>query len=83
VTHCVVFGNAEDDSLECDHVSNIFMDPLFCDDVADNYAHCDDSFAVHYNNTWDEQIGAYESGCPPCGTPVEDATWGAVKALFK
>ncbi|MCK5597846.1 MAG: right-handed parallel beta-helix repeat-containing protein [Candidatus Eisenbacteria sp.] len=82
-THCVVFGNAAGDSLECGHVSNIYHDPLFCDDLADDYTLCDDSFAVYYNNMWGEPIGAYDSGCEPCGTPVEEATWGAVKALFR
>lgn len=83
VIRSVVFGNAGGDSLECAHVENIFHDPLFCNDVTDDYTLCDDSFAVHYNNMWGEQIGAYESGCEPCGTPVEPATWGAVKALFR
>jgi len=27
--------------------------------------------------------GAYESGCAPCDTAVEEMTWGAVKALFR
>ena len=83
VTHCVIFGNAEDDSLECAHAENIFADPLFCDEEAGNFSYCDDSSAVDYNNMWNEQIGAFTSGCDPCGTPVEDATWGEIKALFR
>ena len=83
VTRCVLFGNPGGDEPECDYLVNIFHDPLFCDDLADDYTLCDDSFAVHYNNMWNEQIGAYESGCEPCATPVEPATWGAVKALFR
>lgn len=83
VTHCVLFGNAGGDTPECEHVDNIYYDPLFCDDTIDDYTLCDDSFAVWYNNAWAEQIGAYESGCPPCGTAVEEVTWGAVKALFR
>ena len=83
VTHCIIFGNAAGDSLQCDHVENIFRDPLFCDDPLDDYTLCDDSFAVWNNNLWGEQIGAYEAGCEACGSPVEGATWGAVKALFR
>jgi len=83
VTHCVLFGNAGGDTPECEHVDNIYYDPLFCDDTMDDYTLCDDSFAIDYNNMYHEQIGAYESGCPPCDTAVEEVTWGAVKALFR
>lgn len=83
VTHCVLFGNAGGDTPECDHFDNIYHDPLFCDDTIDDYTYCDDSFAVWYNNAYQEQIGAYESGCPPCGTAVEPTSWGVMKALFR
>lgn len=83
VTHCVLFGNPGGDTPECDHFENIYHDPLFCDDTIDDYTLCDDSFAVWYNNAYQEQIGAYESGCPPCGTAVEPTSWGVVKALFR
>jgi hypothetical protein len=83
VTHCVLFGNAGGDTPECDHFENIYHDPLFCDDLVDDYTLCDDSFAVDYNNMWYEQIGAYESGCPPCDTAVEPTSWGVMKALFR
>jgi predicted outer membrane repeat protein len=83
VTRCVLFGNPGGDTPECDELDNIYQDPRFCDDLADDYTLCDNSSAVWNNNLWGEQIGAFGSGCPECGTPVEDATWGAVKALFR
>lgn len=79
----VLFGNAGGDVPVSDHENIIYHDPLFCDDEADDYTLCDDSFALPYNNIYMEQIGAYGMGCGACGTPVEDATWGAVKALFR
>ena len=82
-SRCVLFGNAGGDAPECAHDEIIYNDPLFCDDEADDYTLCNDSFAIDYNNAYHEQLGAYVSGCEPCGTPVEDATWGAVKALFR
>ncbi len=83
VTRCVLFGNPGGDPPECDHDEIIYQDPLFCDDAADNYTLCDDSSAVAYNNMWNELLGAYGSSCEPCGTPVEDVTWGVIKALFR
>jgi predicted outer membrane repeat protein len=83
VTHCVLYANADGDSIGCAHHHNLFVDPLYCDDTVDDYTLCDDSLALEYNNGWSEQIGAFEAGCEPCGSPVEAATWGAVKALFR
>ncbi len=83
VRRSILFGNAAGDSLACSHAENIFHDPLFCDDDAYDYTLCDDSFALPYNNMFNELIGACGMGCEPCGTPVEAATWGAVKAMFR
>ena len=83
LTRSVLFGNAGGDAPACDHDQIIYADPLFCDDEADDFTLCDDSFAVWYNNAWAEQIGAYGSGCEPCGTPVETSSWGRMKALYR
>jgi hypothetical protein len=83
VNRSACFGNAGGDSLDCYYTDVIFDDPLYCDDAQSDYRLCEDSFALPENNAWVEQLGALGAGCPPCGTPVEESTWGAVKALFR
>jgi hypothetical protein len=82
-SHCVVFGNAEGDSLPGYHHDNLFADPLFCDAASDDYTHCADSECLPTVNGWDELVGAYGEGCGPCDTPVEGASWGGIKGLFR
>jgi hypothetical protein len=83
ITHCVVFGNAGGDDLCGDHHDNIIYDPLFCDAGNDDFDLCEDSRCLPGNNPWSELIGANWSDCPPCDTPVEDATWGSIKAMYR
>jgi hypothetical protein len=82
-THCILYGNALGDEPACSHSENMYVDPLFCDAEADDYTLCEDSPALAANNPWIEDAGAFGAACPACGSPVEDATWGAVKALFR
>ncbi len=78
ITHNIVFGNAGGDSLPGNHFNNLFADPLLCDVYAGNVAPCADSPAINWG------AGAYEeAGCGPCQTPVEQASWGTIKALFR
>jgi hypothetical protein len=83
IRHCVIFDNAAGDSLADHHHDNLFLDPLFCDAQAYDYTHCLDSECLPDFNDWGELIGAYGEGCGPCNTPVEDASWGVLKALFR
>jgi hypothetical protein len=82
-SHCVVFGNAEGDSLPAYHHDNLFVDPLFCDPSEDDYSHCSDSPCLPTVNVWGELVGAYGEGCGPCDTSVEGASWGWIKGLFR
>ncbi|MBN2565922.1 MAG: right-handed parallel beta-helix repeat-containing protein [Candidatus Eisenbacteria bacterium] len=83
VSHCVVFGNADGDSLPAHHHDNLFVDPLFCDVSTGDYTHCSDSECLPPYNGWGELVGVYGEGCDACNTPVENASWGEVKALFR
>jgi len=83
ITHCVSFGNAGGDDLCGDHHDNIIYDPLFCDMAMDNFYLCEDSQCLPANNPWGELIGALYDDCPPCDDPVEDATWGSIKAMYR
>ena len=31
----------------------------------------------------EELVGANYEGCPPCDTPVEDTSWGSIKAMYR
>ena len=81
--HCIVFENTGGDTLSGTHVSNLFRDPLFCDPDANDFEVCADSPCLPGFNIWGEQVGATDSGCPPCDTPVESFSWGRLKALYR
>jgi len=86
VSNSVVFGNvgSEGDSLSCSHHDNLFVNPLFCDAPSDDYTLCSDSPCLPGSpaNPWGEHVGALGVGCGDCGSAVEQATWGAIKALY-
>jgi predicted outer membrane repeat protein len=80
---CVLYSNAGGDEL-CGSVSDtLHRNPLFCDAAGGEFDLCEDSVCAPGNNVWTELIGAWDVGCPPCGSPVESATWGVIKGLFR
>ncbi len=88
--HCsLVWGNTDGDWLGAiagqDTLNgNLAVEPLLCDPEAGDYQLCADSPCLPANNPeCTEPIGVYEQGCPPCGSPVETTSWGAIKALYK
>ena len=84
ITHCFVYANAGGDSLCGDHHDNEFSeDPLLCDVAGNDATLCADSPCQPSGNDWDELVGAYGVGCGPCGSPVEETSWGTIKALFR
>jgi len=83
VWECILFGNSGGDAPVCQHQDILYEDPRFCNSGVDDFTLCDDSSGLPANNVWSAQIGAYGSGCAACGSPVQDATWGSVKALFR
>lgn len=83
ITHCCVYGNAGGDSLGGNYHHNMFVNPLFCDAAGDDYTLCADSPCAEANNSWDLLIGAHDIGCPECDDPVDDRSWGTIKAMFR
>ncbi|MCK4414669.1 MAG: right-handed parallel beta-helix repeat-containing protein [Candidatus Eisenbacteria sp.] len=83
---CDVYGNAGGDWVDgiegLEGIDgNMSMDPLFCGSSQGDYALHSDSPCAAENNAECGQIGALGIGC--AGSPVEDRTWGGVKALFQ
>jgi len=73
-------------------VSNISLDPRFCDmdgsegDEHDDFELCSNSpcLAGASENPNPGLIGAHDAGaCGECDSPVADASWGSIKALFR
>jgi len=85
ITHSVIFGNAEGDSLSVSHHDNLFVDPLLCGIYAEDFSLCADSpcLPAAPANPWGEHVGAHEQGCVACGSAVEEATWGVIKGMYR
>jgi hypothetical protein len=82
ITHCCVFGNVGGDVMCGNTFSNIFEDPTFCDLGGRDLTLSEDSPCLPSNNAWGELIGAHEQGCEG-PTPVDDISWGAIKAMYR
>ncbi len=63
---------------------NVHTDPLLCGLDAGYYALCANSPCLTENEPIGVSMGADHdaAGCDPCSSPVEHASWGAIKALF-
>jgi len=81
IDHCCVFGNAGGDSLPGTHYDNLFVDPLFCDAWEEDFQLHWNSPCLPFNNGWEYLIGAWTLGCGY--TPVEETSWGAIKAMYQ
>ena len=82
-THCVIFGNADGDSLQGTYHDNLFIDPLLCDIDAADFTLCANSPCLPGNNSWSEPVGAYGQGCADCDAPVEAVAWSKLKSMFR
>jgi len=82
-SHCCVFGNAGGDSLSGIFANNMFEDPLFCAMSSGNVDLCSNSTCLPHLNPWSELVGSRPSGCPNCDSPVERASWGAIKGMYR
>lgn len=83
IVHSIFHANAGGDSLPGSRQDNLFVDPLFCGYYSDDFTLCANSPGLPANNPWGVRVGAYEQGCPDCESPVDDSTWGAIKALYR
>ena len=72
ITHCCSYGNASGDSLCGNHAENLFVDPLFCDVVSQDFTLHDDSPCLPAYNPWGVLIGKYGPGGCGYGTGVAE-----------
>jgi hypothetical protein len=79
----LIYGNDDGDDLAGTVSDTLVRDPRFCDVLAGDMTLCSNSWALPGNNPWVVQMGAYGSGCGDCETPVEETSWGALKALHR
>jgi hypothetical protein len=86
LTCCDLYGNAGGDWVNCVEEmygvdGNFSADPLFCDPDVGDFRLKDCSPCAPAQNPDCGLIGAWPVGCG--GTPVDQTTWGALKALFR
>ncbi|MBD3367152.1 MAG: hypothetical protein GF405_03115 [Candidatus Eisenbacteria bacterium] len=81
----LLFGNAGADTVCGSVLQYVVTDPRFCGVTARDVTLCADSPALPDSpeNPWGELIGCFDLGCGPCGSAVEGASWGGIKALFR
>ncbi len=77
----VAYGNAGGDYLSGS--SNLLTDPLFCGVFDDDFNLCENSPCRGSNNDWGLLIGAHRQICGSCTSPVEEKSWGSIKALYR
>jgi predicted outer membrane repeat protein len=82
-SRCIVYGNEWSDDLVGTYFDILYEDPRFCDVLAGDVTLCSNSSALPGNNVWTVQMGAEGEGCGDCDTPVEDVSWGVLKALWR
>ena len=89
LTCCDIYGNAGGDWVGCiaDQYGvngNFSEDPLFCldDNAAEPYSLHEGSPCLPENSPCGQLVGAYPQGCEAL-TPVGDASWGEIKAMFR
>ena len=86
---CDVYGNAGGDWADCitDQYlvdGNFSDDPLFClvDNSVEPYSLHQGSPCLPDDSPCGELVGAFGEGCGPV-TPVENTSWGTLKAMFR
>jgi hypothetical protein len=86
LTCCDIYGNEGGDWTEpiADQLGaggNVWLDPLFCDLAADDFALHADSPCAPDQSGGCGLIGAWPVACE--ASPVTPSTWGAIKALYR
>jgi len=83
IEECIVYGNDGGDALPPYAGDNLLVDPLFCGMAIGDLSVCANSLALGINNSWGVDVGYVDEGCPTCTSPVERATWGSIKGLYR
>jgi hypothetical protein len=83
ITNCVIHGNTGGDVPCGDHHDNLFEDPLVCSFWDGDLSLCVNSPCLPANNPWGVAIGSEDLGCGSCTSPVEQVSWGQIKALYR
>lgn len=88
LTCSVVYGNEGGDWTDCiagqdGSNGNMHVDPRFCGLLSGDYTLCSNSDCLPDNNPCLVLLGAHGQGCGACDTPVEEASWGVIKARWR
>jgi predicted outer membrane repeat protein len=75
-----LYGNTSNVVCAGDQGTNLFVDPLFCDLQAANFALQADSPVLASTCGL---LGAHSAACPGIGTAVVTTNWGTVKSLYR
>ncbi len=78
---CCSYGNAPGDNLPASPSAYFVADPLFCDVTADDLTLAHNSPCLPGNNSWGWLIGSRGEGCTL--SPIEERSWGQIKAMYR
>jgi predicted outer membrane repeat protein len=82
IRYCISYGNAGGDELLGSR--NYEEDPLFCGVETGDYRLCENSICLMANHPDGVNVGYFTMpGCAACGAPVENTSWGAIKAIYR
>jgi hypothetical protein len=84
ITHSCLYETAADSLYSSTgRELNLRVDPRFCVLAGEDFTLCANSPCLPTNTGWEQMMGAYDEGCPPCDSPVESVSWSTIKALFR
>ncbi len=81
---CLAFSNVGGDQLPDSR--NLQVDPLFCGVLESDYYLCDNSPCLATNHPYGFGLGAHASPyttCEACAAPVQEVSWGSIKAMYR
>lgn len=82
---CLAYGNVGGDYLQ-DDPRSLHVDPLFCGVFEGDYYLCDNSPCLAANHPYGFGLGAHASTystCDACAAPVQEMSWGSIKAMYR
>ncbi len=82
-SYSFVFGNADGDAIDGNAHHNTVVDPLLCDAGLGDYHLCLNSHCLPSGNPWSLHIGHQAQGCGICTSPVNELSWGVLKARYR